>query len=100
VAAVQQSPVHADLVADDNAPVQAAGELGLDIGGIGRRGQRGSGQPGGHPGAAGNGPAGVDERGVGVGHVGSPGGDGDDGDFEDGLVVVVLSAAAFQVQGS
>jgi hypothetical protein len=41
VAAVQETPVDADVVADDDVPADAAGELRLDGGGAGGRGQDG-----------------------------------------------------------
>jgi hypothetical protein len=74
VAAVQEAPVDADVVADDDVPADAAGELGLDGGGAGGRGQDGGGEAGRDPGTARDAAAGVDEGGVSGGGVGLAGG--------------------------
>src|SRR5216684_3291880 len=94
-AAVQEPPVDADVVPDDDFPFQPCCEFGVNAGEAGRCGEDVAGEAGGDPGPAGDWPARVDDGGVGAGHGRVPAGDGDEGDFKDVLVVAVLSAAAF-----
>jgi hypothetical protein len=96
---VQQPPVHADIVPDDDPPVQAVNDLSTDVVQGGRGEQDVAGEFPGDPWAGRDQAAGVDRAVPGGDQIRKAAVQRDNRDLQDLLAVTILAAGAFQVEG-